>query len=93
MPRTFQRTIRFVVYGFQSLLLTASQLISFPAGTKTFQFPAFPDLAVLKGSPIRKSLGQPLRAGRQSLSQLATSFFGVENQVLHHIGYFVNLQN
>jgi hypothetical protein len=30
---------------FRSLLLTASHLISFPAGTKTFQFPAFPILS------------------------------------------------
>ena len=33
--------IRFALFGFQSLLLTKSQLISFPAGTKMFQFPAF----------------------------------------------------
>jgi hypothetical protein len=35
--------IQFELNRFQSLLLTASQLISFPAGTKTLQFPAFPD--------------------------------------------------
>jgi hypothetical protein len=34
--------IQFGLYRFRSLLLTASQLISFPAGTKTLQFPAFP---------------------------------------------------
>ncbi len=33
--------IRFALFCFRSLLLTESQLISFPAGTKTFQFPAF----------------------------------------------------
>ena len=86
MPRAFQHKIRFVVWAFQSLLLSVSQLISFPAGTKTFQFPAFPDLAVLKGSPIRRSPGQSLRAGRRSFSQLATFFVGVKNQVLHHLG-------
>jgi hypothetical protein len=86
ISNAFLRTIQFVVCGFQSLLLTVSQLVSFPGGTKTFQFPPFPDLAVLKGSPIRRSPGQPLRAGRRSLSQLATSFFVVENQVLHHTG-------
>ena len=36
--------IQFELHRFRSLLLTASRLISFPAGTKTLQFPAFPDL-------------------------------------------------
>ena len=36
--------IQFELGCFQSLLLTASRLISFPAGTKMFQFPAFPYL-------------------------------------------------
>jgi hypothetical protein len=34
--------IQFGLCRFRSLLLTASQLIFFPAGTKTLQFPAFP---------------------------------------------------
>ncbi len=33
--------IQFTLYRFQSLLLTVSQLISFPLGTKTLQFPKF----------------------------------------------------
>ena len=37
-------TIQFANCCVQSLLLTASQLIFIPAGTKTFQFPAFPIL-------------------------------------------------
>ena len=53
----FQCLIQFAVCGVQSLLLTASHLISFPAGTKTFQFPAFPNLSVSSGSPIRKIPG------------------------------------
>ena len=36
--------IQFAVCRVQSLLLAASRLISFPAGTKMFQFPAFPIL-------------------------------------------------
>src|SRR3989344_6422608 len=36
--------IQFELCRFRSLLLTVSRLISFPAGTKTLQFPAFPDL-------------------------------------------------
>ena len=35
----------FALYCFHSPLLTASRLISFPAGTKTLQFPAFPILS------------------------------------------------
>ena len=42
MSHTFQHGIRFALYGFLSLIITASRLISFPAGTKTFQSPAFP---------------------------------------------------
>ena len=41
MPVTFLQQIRFALYRFHSLLLTASQLISFPSGTKTLQFPEF----------------------------------------------------
>ena len=39
---TLRQRIQFVLDRFQSLLLTVSRLISFPAGTKTLQFPAFP---------------------------------------------------
>ena len=41
----FQRRIQFALCRFRSLLFTASLLVSFPAGTKTLQFPAFPILA------------------------------------------------
>ena len=44
----FLQGIQFAHCCFQSLLLAASQLISFPAGTKTFQFPAFPVLVGLE---------------------------------------------
>ncbi len=37
--------IRFALYRFRSPLLTAFQLVSFPAGTKMLQFPAFPILS------------------------------------------------
>ena len=36
--------IQFALCRFRSPLLTASQLISFPGGTKMFQFPSFPIL-------------------------------------------------
>ena len=41
----FPQQIQFALCRVQSPLLTASHLISFPAGTKTFQFPAFPILS------------------------------------------------
>ena len=34
--------IRFVLFCFRSTLITESLLLSFPAGTKMLQFPAFP---------------------------------------------------
>src|SRR3989344_1728729 len=83
MLDNFHCLIRFAVCGVQSLLLTASQLISFPAGTKTFQFPAFPNLSVSSGSPIRRSPVQLLHTHRRGISQLAASFIGASSQVFH----------
>ena len=77
--------LRFGLCGFRSPLLTVSQLISFPPGTKTFQFPGFPNLSVSCGSPIRKFLVQFLLTDRQDFSQLATSFIGVSSLVIHLI--------
>jgi len=37
---SFQKQIRFALFPFRSLLMGESQLLSFPAGTKMFQFPA-----------------------------------------------------
>ena len=68
----FPSGIQFALPGFRSPLLTGSQLLSFPAGTKMFQFPAFPS----PEGTIRKSLDQRLLAPTQGLSQLATSFIG-----------------
>lgn len=45
ISENFHLQIRFALLGFQSLLLAQSRLISSPAGTKTFQFPAFPTLS------------------------------------------------
>ena len=48
ISNAFLHRIQFAVCGVQSPLLTAFLLVSLPAGTKTFQFPAFPDLSVSK---------------------------------------------
>ncbi len=64
--------IRFALYCFRSLLLTASQLVSFPPGTKMLQFPGLPILS----DQIQESLARRLHASHQGLSQLATPFIG-----------------
>ena len=59
-------------------------LISFPAGTQTFQSPAFPyPERVLLRSLIRTSLVLCLRSARQSISSIVTSFISVLSLVIH----------
>ena len=48
---SFQKSIQFALFGFRSPLLTESRLISFPVGTKMFQFPTFPLLPEQFGNP------------------------------------------
>ena len=72
----------FGLLPFRSPLLRESHLLSFPRGTKMFQFPRYTS-AHPKGHAnfsfgemfhIRRSPAQNLRAVPRSLSQLATSF-------------------
>ncbi len=75
----FPRGIRIGLCRFRSTLLTASLLLSLPAGTKMIQFPAFPLLTECRrsgGWPIRESPDRRLRAPPRGLSQLATPFVG-----------------
>ena len=71
------RRLRFGLCRFHSPLVTTSFAVSLPAGTKMFQFPAFP---IAQGNceriPIRRSQVRSLHAASLSLSQLGTSFFG-----------------
>lgn len=83
----FLQRIRFRLCRVQSPLLTASQLISFPAGTKTFQFPAFPILSDRIGSPIEESPVQHLHATPRSISQLAAPFISVLSRVIPLAAY------
>ena len=84
-PTAPQRS-RFRLFPFRSPLLRESMFLSFPAGTKMFQFPAFaPSFgwsAVFncRGSPIRTSPDQFLFADPRSFSQLTTSFFAFGSQ-------------
>ena len=74
--------------------------LSFPAGTKMFQFPAYALLMEYMvfnhvGSPIRKSPDHFLFADPRSLSQLTTSFIasgsqGILRSLLFSFSYFVN---
>ena len=71
-PEGYPSGVRFGLCRFRSPLLTASRLLSFPPGTKMFQFPGFPRvIPAIRRSPV---LG--LHAPRRGLSQLATAFLG-----------------
>ncbi len=75
----------FGLFPFRSPLLGESLLISFPAGTEMFHFPAWASLHLCiqrriggihrLGFPIRTSSDHGLLAASRGLSQLATSFF------------------
>ena len=93
LPRLLESS-RFRLLRVRSPLLAESLLFSFPAGTKMFQFPAYPfdRLCIhLKipghlppvGFPIRKSADRKLFAPPRSLSQLVASFVGSWCQGIH----------
>ena len=75
---------RFELFPFRSPLLRESRLISTPAGTEMFHFPAFTffHLCIQRridginrlGCPIRESPDHSLLAAYRGLSQLATPF-------------------
>ena len=74
----------FRLFPFRSPLLGESRLLSFPAGTEMFHFPAWASLHLWiqwriggihrLGFPIRVSSDHGLLAAPRGLSQLATSF-------------------
>ena len=75
----------FGLFPFRSPLLGESRLISVPAGTEMFHFPAWASHVLCiqtwiggihrLGFPIRRSSDHGLLAASRGLSQLATSFF------------------
>ncbi len=77
--------VGFRLFPFRSPLLGESRLLSFPAGTEMFHFPAWASLSLCiqkriggihrLGFPIRTSSDHGLLAAPRGLSQLATSFF------------------
>ena len=85
---------RFRLFPFRSPLLRESLLLSFPAGTEMFQFPAFPlpALCVQTGvtlhdecrvSPFRHPRITAWSAAPRGFSQPPTSFIGSRRQGIH----------
>ena len=71
-------------------------LLSLPAGTKMFQFPAFASASRMPeslpaGCPIRTSAGLSVFAARRSFSQLVTSFFASESLGIPHAPFVIPL--
>ena len=75
-------------------LATTQGIISFPRGTKMFQFPRFPPTSLFcsaggtqafpwVGFPIRVSSDQRLHTATRGLSQCTTPFFGSWRQDIH----------
>ena len=86
--------VRFRLIPFRSPLLRESLLLSFPAGTEMFQFPAFPQpaLCVQTGvtlhdecrvSPFRHPRINAWSAAPRGFSQPPTSFIGSRRQGIH----------
>ncbi len=81
------------VWAFPRSLATTSGIISFPLGTKMFQFPRLPSCIYVfntgyarfarMGFPIRRSPDQRLYTAPRGLSQCPTSFFGIWRQGIH----------
>ena len=84
-PGRCQRQPRFGLLRVRSPLLAQSFLLSFPPGTKMFQFPGFaPSFSLVSGSlptgfPIRTSAGHRAFAPHRGFSQLITSFLASES--------------
>ncbi len=84
-PGRCQRQPRFGLLRVRSPLLAQSLLLSFPPGTKMFQFPGFalgvgqvPE-SLPAGFPIRTSAGHRVFAPHRGFSQLITSFLASES--------------
>ena len=72
----FRKEIQFALGPFRSLLIRASQLFSFPAGTKMFQFPAYISSKKLRDSRIKACMQLP-----ETFRSLPRLFY--QNQAIH----------
>ena len=83
------------LFRFRSPLLAESLLMSVPAGTEMFQFPAFASTAygfsdrypIGVGCPIRTSTDQRPLAAPRGFSQRATSFIASRCQGIHRMPF------
>ena len=76
------------LFQFRSPLLSESRLISLPAGTEMFHFPAFAPLCgdttrAVPGCPIQKSPDQSFLAAPRGFSQPSTSFIASTSLGIH----------
>lgn len=84
----------FGLLRFRSPLLTESFLLSFPAGTEMFQFPAYRldsssmSSSWMTGSPIRTSTGLCMLTARRRVSPFAASFFASWWPGIRHTLFF-----
>jgi len=101
ISRSFLAGIRFVLFPFRSPLLRESLLLSFPAGTKMFQFPASPFTYVnacarsliqvcrvhslYATTPAFSQLTTPLKTGQPVNRIRLSSFLRSSSQAIHHI--------
>ena len=86
--------VRFRLFPFRSPLLRESRFLSFPRGTKMYQFPRLPPRALCVQARVRahyrtwvSPFGNPRVEGcsapHRGLSQPSTSFFGSWRQGIH----------
>ena len=88
--------VRFSLFRFRSPLLTESRLLSLPAGTEMFHFPAFPPHTLCiqvwvtghdscRVSPFGNPRITVWLSTPRGLSQIPTSFFGSWCQGIHRV--------
>ena len=98
-PARALRHRRFGLFPVRSPLLGESLLLSLPAGTKMFQFPAFAPAkrpvtgSLPPGCPIRTSADLFAFADPRGFSQLVTSFFASESPGIPHAPLFSSVMS
>ena len=81
---SLRKRIRFVLCPLPSTVLRASLLISFPAGTKMLQFPAFPLLRSNSGIP-----GSKAACASPGLIAACHALLQLSSRVIHYTAYAI----
>ena len=86
---SFRKQIRFALFPFRSLLIRESLLISFPTGTKMFQFPACVSLSGFSKNTFSHSeiLGSKPACGSPRLIAACHVLHHNPNQAIHLTAY------